>query len=381
MTGPFALTDHEARFYEENGFVGPFDLCEPTRVAAARRLVDSDLLANESPIYGIRSGRDWHLVSREIYDLCAHPAIVERLAGLLGPDVVLWRTQMFYKKPGDGETLWHQDYSFPGPLNAPSIDPPLTVTAWIALDEATIENGCVELVAGTHRDGRLATVADETGNGIFGRNYRLEREVGPSDRIVKMTIEPGQFFLFSNLLVHGSGPNLSDRTRLGIGARFAPASVRVYPGLSIDGQGMSLERYGCVLVRGEDRYGHNRMVPPPEAGAAREVAASQPARDVGFKMGYGFGYAKGERHAAKGVRVDIASRAVLTPAMRGKIAEYGDPDELAAGFREGVTAGYEAALGGRPFDTRYGTPAKLPGRGRGPARRVLRLLGKLTKRF
>jgi non-heme Fe2+,alpha-ketoglutarate-dependent halogenase len=373
------LTPEEIAFFEENGYVGPFDLSAPELVAAARRAIDEELLVRESPVYGGRSGRDWHLVSRLVYDLCTHEAVVERVAGVLGPDILLWRSQMFYKRPGDGVTAWHQDYNFPGPFKVPAIDPAVTVTAWIALDAATIENGCLELIAGSHRDGRLETVKSDEGEGIFGRNYRLEREVSEDDVVAKMTLEPGQFVLFSNLTVHGSGPNESDMTRLGIGVRFTSADVRVYPGQEIDGQGMSLENFGCVLVRGEDRHGHNRMRTPPVEGADLSAVVDSPTQTA-FKAGYRLGYMKGGRHAERGIRVAIEERTGILEGALEAAKGYGGsaahPDELKAG----LVAGYADGVEGRPFDTRYGSPIaggrKLPG----PLRKLLRSTIRRLKR-
>ncbi|MBK6313572.1 MAG: phytanoyl-CoA dioxygenase family protein [Blastocatellia bacterium] len=389
MPDPIALSHDQTAFFQANGYVGPFDLDAPELVAAARKLIDEECVEKTSPVYGVVSRRDWHLVARPIYDLCSQPAIVERLASLLGPDILLWRTQMFYKKPGDGETLWHQDYNFPGPFRVPSIDPPVTITAWIALDDATIENGCVELIAGSHLEGRLETVKDAGTEGIFGRNYRLARPIGGDDVMAKMTIKAGQFFLFSNLTVHGSGPNNSELTRLGIGARFTSTDVRVYPGVSIDGQGMSLDNYGCVLVRGENRFEHNRMRVPPELSSRiGEMPAGMKqtsGRETGFKTGYRLGYGKGERHAEKGIRIAIEDREEFSRGLVGYSKGSGDQLEYAAGFKDGLSAGYEDALARRPFDTQYGTPGDMGGirggRRRGPIFRVLRALKRLTKKF
>ena len=346
------LTPEEIAFFDEHGYVGPFDLSAPEQIAAARHVVDTDLLTRESPIYGGRSGRDWHLASRAIYDLCAHPTIVERLVGLLGPDILLWRSQTFFKRPGDAETAWHQDYNFPGPFKIPSIDPPVTVTAWIALTEATVENGCLEFVAGSHREGRLETVKSADGEGIFGRNYKLEREVTEDDVVAKMTLSPGQFVLFSNLTVHGSGPNESDSTRFGVGVRFTSTDVRVYPDQTIDGQGMSLENFGCILVRGEDRYGHNRMRKPPVAGV--EATAARSAAEAAFVAGYRLGYTKGGRHAERGIRVDVGERAAALQSTLKAAMGYGGPAAYPEELRAGLVAGYADGVEGRPFDKRYG---------------------------
>ncbi len=385
MKATVTLTPEEIAFFDENGYLGPFDIEDPELVAKARKLVDTDLAERESPIYGDKTGRDWHLASRPIYELCSHPAIVERLAGVLGPDILLWRSQMFYKKPGDGETAWHQDSNFPGPFKVASIDPSITVTAWIALDETSVENGCVELVAGSHKEGKIATVKGEAGEGIFGRNYKLGRDVGGDDTIAKMIIKPGQFFIFSNLTVHGSGPNNSNTTRLGIGTRFTSTDVRVYPGLSIDGQGMSLENFGCILVRGENRYDHNRMTSPPNENVEQATKPAASPHDTGFKTGYRLGYAKGERHADKGIRIEIEKHEAFANATLGYTKGHGDPVAYSKGFKEGVVAGYADGVESRPFDTRYGSPADAgaPGKGRrrGPLFKILRGLKKLVKKF
>lgn len=387
MSDKATLTPEQLEFFQKNGYVGPFDLEDPELVASVRSLIDESCVERTSPVYGVASRRDWHLVERPIFDLCSQPAIVDRLASLFGPDILLWRTQMFYKKPGDSETLWHQDYNFPGPFRVPSIDPPITITAWIALDDATIENGCVDLVAGSHLEGRLETVMDSSSEGIFGRNYRLARPIGGDDVIARMTVKAGQFFLFSNLLVHGSGPNRAEVPRLGIGARFAPTNVHVYPGVSIDGQGMSLENYGCLLVHGENRFDHNRMRVPPEPGTAGEFPSrmQKPSgRETGFKTGYRLGYGKGERHADKGIHIEMADRDRLTASLAVSSRETGDGLEYRAGFKEGISAGYDDGFARRPFDTRYGSPGDIDrtrnGRRRGPIFRVLRALKRIAKK-
>jgi non-haem Fe2+, alpha-ketoglutarate-dependent halogenase len=384
MKESLSLTADQLASFDENGFVGPFDLVEAD-VSTLRGHVDSDLLAGESPIYGLKSGRDWHLESPTVYDVCTNAAITERVASLLGPDLLLWRSQLFYKKAGDGETAWHQDHAFPGPLNAPSIDPPVTVTAWIALDEATPENGCVDFVVGSHKEGILSTVVDENAAGIFGRLHRLERVIDGTSPIAKMPVKPGQFFLFSNLTIHGSGPNTTDAPRLGLAARFAPTSVRVYPGLTVDGQGMNLDKYGCVLVRGEDRYGHNRMRVRPDESRMRDIVPLGTSYDAGFKIGYRVGYAKGERHFARGVRIEIADRDVVNWSVQAYSKEYDDQEAFQSGFKDGLREGYATGVEQRPYDTRFGAPVEGAGsgdgRGRGPLRRVFRLAKKVLRKF
>ena len=221
-----------------------------------------------------------------------------------------------------------------------------------------------------------------------GQSSRLARPIGGDDVIAKMPIKAGQFFLFSNLTVHGSGPNSSELTRLGIGSRYTSTDVRVYPGVSIDGQGMSLDNYGCLLVRGENRFDHNRMRVPPGSGTRIDEASAgmqeTSGRLTGFKSGYRLGFGKGERHADRGIRIAIDDRKVLEASVAGYSGEPGDLDAYAAGFREGLAAGYEDGIARRPFDERFGSRSLVDGmrkgRRRGPIFRVLRFVKRLIKK-
>jgi chlorinating enzyme len=75
-------------------------------------------------------------------------------------------------------------------------------------------------------------------------------------------MQAGQFFIFTARCIHGSMPNISRRQRMGFAIRVVPTHVRVYGGMTgFDefGHHFELDRYGCVLVAGEDRYGLNRV--------------------------------------------------------------------------------------------------------------------------
>ena len=204
-----------------------------------------------------------------------------------------------------------------------------------------------------------------------------------------MTIKAGQFFLFSNLTVHGSGPNNSELTRLGIGARFTSTDVRVYPGVSIDGQGMSLDNYGCVLVRGENGFEHNRMRMPPEA---RSRIGETPA---------GMDRRRDARPASRPDTGSGTARVSVTPkkasALRSRIAKSSVGASLDT--RRGLATNWSmrrvsrmaSAPGTRtPWRAgrsilQYGTPGEMGGmrggRRRGPIFRVLRALKRLTKKI
>lgn len=265
----YGLSTEQIDFYERNGYVGPLELCREAEMLALRAWMDQSAMftaGGASPIYGHVPGgvcmRDWHLVHREMYDLCTHPALSETMASIMGPDLVLWRSQFQYKDAGNGPVAWHQDLGFPGHLLRPALNPAKNISAWIAIEEANLANGCVRLVPGTHRghiERRIKTA--EQGEGLFGRRYGLEYVVDTS-KAVAMVMRPGQFFLFSESTLHGSTANPTKKRRLGLSVRVTTPEVKVYEGQTIDGWGYSLEKFRCVLMRGEDRYRNNTYFEP-----------------------------------------------------------------------------------------------------------------------
>ena len=268
----YGLSEEQVRFYDENGYVGPLELCSEDEMAEIREWIDEmGFLDGESPLYGPapggqRSLRDWHLVYREMLDLCSHPTLVASMSAIMGPDLVLWRSQFQYKDAGQGPVAWHQDLAFPGHLLRPALNPVKNISAWISIDEATLANGCVRVVPGTHKgslERRMS--AAEGGEGLFGRKYRVEY-VADTRKSVAMVTRPGQFFLFSESMLHGSTANPTKGRRLGLSVRVTTPDVKIYDGQVVDGQGLSLEHYGAILMSGEDRYGHNRYLDPETIG-------------------------------------------------------------------------------------------------------------------
>ena len=266
----FAPGAEAVRSFEENGCLGPLTLCSEAEMGRIRRWIDrAGFMHGPSPIYGESSprgsaeARDWHLVLPEIYELCTHPSVVAVMKALLGPDLILWRSQFMRKESGANALAWHQDGSFPGGAAMPAVDPVKTISAWIAIDDTRVENGCVWVIPGTHKGTLEYTRKDANrGQGLFGRGFEVEYAV-PPERAVPMVLRPGQFMIFDCQTLHGSSHNPSPRRRLGLACRYTSADVRVYPGQTVDGQGYALDNFGCILVCGEDRHGHNVMREAP----------------------------------------------------------------------------------------------------------------------
>jgi chlorinating enzyme len=101
---------------------------------------------------------------------------------------------------------------------------------------------------------------------FFGYNYdelKLNKQWNPDEEeVAHVEMKPGEFIIFTARCVHGSNPNQSRKQRMGFSIRVVPTHVKVYSGMSeFDefGHHFDLARHGCVMLAGEDEYGHNRM--------------------------------------------------------------------------------------------------------------------------
>ena len=95
-----------------NGFAGPFDTDIPSEILAdAATYVDTMLLEQRSnPIYGRFSVRDYHLIQPSLLDVLTCDSIVSFVAEIIGKNLLLWRSKIFSKPPGEGPLGWHQEW-------------------------------------------------------------------------------------------------------------------------------------------------------------------------------------------------------------------------------------------------------------------------------
>lgn len=284
-TQSLGLTPAEVQSFKDDGFVGPFDLYTP---AEAQRIWSQAMiemaLSRNKPHNSNIINYDRHLDCNTLSQHIAHPAIVSRVASLMGPDVLCWKSNIFQKKPGDAGTGWHQVEKYivgeTTTASTPSLaftedrsndDLIMDVSVWTAFSPARKEQGCMRFLPGSQKkwfydEERRLTKRPELKTDFFGYDYS-ELQVDPAwspeqERIVDMEMEPGQFVLFVEKCVHGSLPNVSQDTRLGYASRYVAPTVKVYE--HVDklvefGDEINLDYHSCVVVSGEDRYGYNRL--------------------------------------------------------------------------------------------------------------------------
>ena len=189
-----------------------------------------------------------HLFLRWVYDIVSNPRILDAVESVIGPNIIVWASQWFPKFPGDKAFVsWHQDATYWG------LTPPNVTTAWIALSESTVNNGCMRVVPGTHTMPLLPQRETYGVDNMLSRGQEIAVEVDEK-QAVDMPLMPGEFSLHHVGIVHGSGPNDSDTPRIGLAVRYiSPDVVQSNPGREI-----------ALLVRGKDAYGNFELVDPPE---------------------------------------------------------------------------------------------------------------------
>lgn len=243
MTGSTHPADR-AEYFEANGYLTDLTVLDPQRAAAVR--ADFDALEQ-------REGRDHcqiglqgrHLDQRFIWELATHPTILDAIEALMGPDILVLSTHVFCKYPLQTEQFvaWHQDVTYWG------LDPPYALTAWYAIDDSDVENGCMRVIPGTHAQGVLAHgKASQPGN-LLSINQEVETEIDPA-QAVDLELAAGQISIHHGHLIHGSNPNHSQRRRAGLTIRYCPPHVKPVEANSLG------KPWPAVLARGNDPFEH-----------------------------------------------------------------------------------------------------------------------------
>ena len=217
-SNPRLLSADQIRGYNQDGYVAPLEIYTAQEIAGIRAYFD-DLLARVvqqgGDSYSISSA---HLKYAPVYDILTHPKTVALVSDLLGEHVIGWGSHFFCKMPRDGKAVaWHQDASY-WPLS-----PSKAVTVWLAIDDADPENACMQFVAGSHHHGHMTyrpSSPDE--HNVLNQTIDDPQAFG---RIVDDSLRAGQASLHSDLLLHGSQANASDRRRCGLTLRYRASSA------------------------------------------------------------------------------------------------------------------------------------------------------------
>lgn len=246
---PKVLTAAQVAQFNQDGYIKGIRVYSDAEITGIRQYFDELLarvVAAGGDSYSISSA---HLRYGKVWDIVTNARIVACVKDLLGENVVGWGSHFFCKMPKDGKSVaWHQDSSY-WPLT-----PSKAVTVWLAVDDADVENACMRFVSGSHHHGAMTfRPSDPSEHNVLNQTIENVEQYG---QFVDDCLKAGEISLHSDLLLHGSEANMSDRRRCGLTLRYAPVDVHAY---------MDWNQKG-VWVSGSDSTGHwaNRARPTDE---------------------------------------------------------------------------------------------------------------------
>ncbi len=215
------LSREQVDFYERNGYLLVEDVVTPEELAELRRVTHdfierSRTLTESDEIYDLDEGHGPNTprLTRIKLPHHRHPIYRDVLRGermlsilraLLGPDVLLQTSKLNTKAPGGGAAVeWHQDWAFYPHTNDSML------ACGLMLDDVTLENGPLMVLPGSHK----GPVLDHHNGGVFCGAINPDDPLFDRDRVVTLTGKAGSMTIHHVRTLHGSAPNLSDRTRM-----------------------------------------------------------------------------------------------------------------------------------------------------------------------
>jgi hypothetical protein len=230
-----------ARQFDAQGYFAPIDVFASDEIVGSRRAFET-LEAQEGREKSQVGLFDRHRDLEFVWRMATHPTILQCIEAIVGPNIFLLSSLFFCKYPPPRPTLanqiksmlgaasteakfvdWHQDLTYWG------LDPAYAITAWIALDDSDVENGCMRVIPESHRQGIVEHTTSSARGNLLNRNQAIRKDKIDESRAVDLVLRAGQASLHHGELFHASNPNRSTRRRCGLAVRYTHPGVKPIP--------------------------------------------------------------------------------------------------------------------------------------------------------
>lgn len=206
---------------------------------------------------------------RSPYELATQPAVLDMVEALIGSDILLYSTTYIIKEPGsEAYVAWHQDLTYWG-----LEDDDAQVSMWLALAPATVEAGCMSMIPGSHKNGRVDHVESPGDGNVLLLGQQID---GIDESLGRpCPLQPGEASFHHGWTIHTSAPNTTNDRRIGLNVQYVAPHNR-----------QAGEKMTATLVRGEDRFGYYLDELTPESEFDRDRVDELFAADAQMRESY-----------------------------------------------------------------------------------------------
>ena len=244
------LTHEQLTEYEELGFLHSIPILSPDEVARFRADIEQTCRELGGRVTRLDAP---HVYFRWAWDLSTHPRVLDCMEQLIGPNVLLKSTRLFYKfGNSDSFVGWHQDGITEALRDAyvPAI--------WLGLTPATAENGCLRVVPRSHRLGLIAHADRPNADNLTTQGATAQVAIESPQDVV---MNAGEMSLHHPLMLHASNPNRSAESRIGFSATYSTPAL-------------TASRTAVAWVRGNGPRDRFRVVERPPRLSIKDAVAA-----------------------------------------------------------------------------------------------------------
>ena len=253
------LSKDQKIFFKDNGFLFPIKIMSKARASSYRKKLED----YEKSSGGVISGNDRHkshLLFKWVNEIVNNNKILDAIEDVLGPNILCWSSNFFIKEANDNMFVsWHQDSEYWG------LQPDDVVTAWLALSDAKIKTGPMEVIPKSHKWKNINHIETFNKNNLLSRGQELDINLSNYDTKA-MPLKAGEISLHHVKLAHSSKINTSQDRRIGIAIRYTTPEVKQTKAIDT--------KDSALLVRGEDKYNNFIHEFPPKFDLDKNAIAN-----------------------------------------------------------------------------------------------------------
>ena len=218
------LSKSRIKQYEDDGFLFPINILKCNEALNLRSELEDieekySKIKLPKPLNSYKRGPA-NAVIPLVANLAKDDRILDVVECIIGSNILVWAAEFFIKeKKTDNIVGMHQDLTYWGMGETSG-----QVTAWLALSDSNKNSGCMEFVKGSHKNKILPHYDTYSKKSLLSRGQEVQVQIHSNNKTTAELL-PGQMSIHHGLMIHGSGPNISNDRRIGVAIRYINPDV------------------------------------------------------------------------------------------------------------------------------------------------------------